>query len=1025
MRRVLESCARHKSLFASFSSEKEAVMFHEKKNQKTYKLWAPLAAGLWVALTSCAVPPPGAYSSGAGDRSAAVALGNNAAGEACSQTEVEPKRSYAIYCGTWKQPSAELQAGGEVKGTPLATLATDSEWRRRIDSFLSCAAPEATTIQGGQAELLRCTRRQEGFPQTAFVAAIDGRVWYADGVPAASPVMERALALNAGRIAPGSLGLVQESPGLAAERLATRAVSANDLSAYDSLRRTAVRANLAGDFAAAEIAYRSMVTLQQKALPPGDPALAKPMALEALQMSNQGRYPEATALLARAEALARRGDDGSGALAAVWHYQGLNLLNQNKPREAIALLRRAETAYLPLAPDTSLRDASGDGLIPPDLRTQEAAFGVMETRRAQAIAYRLLGDTRQSQAEADDAARVLAAYGLSNLKAAARISRTEATVLLAAGKDAEALSKMRAAVMDFARALPGSRAYAETQLLLAARLAESGDTAQAQATCRQAGHVLRGAGTGVDAAALQPCLALLAKAAEAGDQDAAREMFLLAGQAQGNTTSQQIALVSARLAENARDPKAAKLIRERDDANAALASLYAAGEDAAATGDSAKNAALRKQIEAAEKLRDSLDQALQSASPNYGQLIQQAVSADDILAALRPHEAFSAIVLAPSTGYNFVLADGKIAVGEIAGGAGRVDRLVARIRASIDDQGSGLKPFDTAASAELYAALFGKAAPVLAQASSLTVAPSGTLLSIPFGLLLTGPADPARLADAPWLIRRLVIAHVPAPANFVTLRRVAATSRADKPWFGFGDFRPVTLAQAAATFPPATCKDSAALFAGLPPLPGADAELAEARSVLGATPQDTLLGPAFTAAAVQALPLKGYRMLHFATHAILQTDLACQAEPALVTSAPRGAPDAQGAMLTASEIAGLKLDADVVLLSACNSGGPGGSAPGESLSGMARSFFYAGARSLLVTHWDVNDKVTAILVGAALAYAKADPGLGMEGALAAAQRRLLDKARDGLPELAHPFYWAPLALIGEGRAGTALGVTRS
>jgi CHAT domain-containing protein len=976
----------------------------------------PILAGLLLFLGSCAVPPPGAYSTGSADRTASVALGNNAAGEACSQSETEPGRSYAIYCGTWKQPSAELHRGDTLGATPLETLATDSAWRRRIDTFLSCAPPNSASILGGQAELLRCTRRAEGFPQTAFVAAIDGRAWYADGVPAANPVMERALALNTGRITPGSLGSVQESPGLQAERLATRAVSSNDLGAYDDLRRTAVRANLAGDFAAAEIAYRGMITLQQRVLSPGDPALAKPMALEALQISNQGRYPEATALLARAQTLAQRDHDGAGTLAEIWHYQGLNLLNQNKPGEAIPLLRKAEAAYLPLAPDTASRSSAGDALIPPDLRTREAAFGVMETRRAQAIAYRMLGNAQASQAEANGAARVLAAYGLSNLKAAARISRTEAMVLLAAGQDAEALSEMRASVSEFARSLPGSRAYAETELLLAARLAESGDTVQAQATCQQAGHVLRGAGAGVDAAALQPCLALLAKSAEAGDQTAAREMFLLASQAQGNTTSQQIALVSARLAENARDPKAAKLIRDRDDANAALPPLYAAREDAAAAGDTAKGAALNKQIADAEQHRDSLDQALQSASPNYGQLIQQAVSADDILAALRPKEAFSAIVLAPSTGYNFVLFDGRVTVTEIAGGAGRVDGLVARIRSSMDDTGNGIKPFDTAASSELYTALFNGADPVLAQASALTVAPSGTLLSIPFGLLLTRPADPAKLADAPWLIRRLVIAHVPAPANFVTLRKVAGTSRATQPWFGFGDFHPVTAAQASASFPPATCKDSAALFAGLPPLPGAEAELAQARTELGAGPADELLGAAFTASAVQGLSLKEYRMLHFATHAILQTDLACQAEPALVTSAPTGAPNAQGAMLTASEIAGLKLDADVVLLSACNSGGPGGSAPGESLSGMARSFFYAGARSLLVTHWDVNDKVTAILVGAALAYAKADPGLGMAGALADAQRRLLDRARTDVPELGHPFYWAPLALIGEGRA---------
>jgi CHAT domain-containing protein len=305
----------------------------------------------------------------------------------------------------------------------------------------------------------------------------------------------------------------------------------------------------------------------------------------------------------------------------------------------------------------------------------------------------------------------------------------------------------------------------------------------------------------------------------------------------------------------------------------------------------------------------------------------------------------------------------------------------------------------------------------------MTVAPGGTLLSIPFGLLLTSQADPTRLADAPWLIRRMVIAHVPAPASFVSLRRIASTSRATRPWFGFGDFRPVTKTQAIASFAPETCKDSAALFADLPLLPGAVAELTQARTALGASAQDELLGASFTAPAVQSMQLKDYRMLHFATHAILPTDLACQAEPALVTSDPPGAADAHGALLTASEIAGLKLDANAVLLSACNSGGPGGSAPGESLSGLARSFFYAGARSLLVTHWDVNDKVTSVLVGATLAYAKADPQLGMAAALADAQRRLLDKAKTDVPELAHPFYWAPLALIGEGRAVSSENVS--
>ena len=156
------------------------------------------------------------------------------------------------------------------------------------------------------------------------------------------------------------------------------------------------------------------------------------------------------------------------------------------------------------------------------------------------------------------------------------------------------------------------------------------------------------------------------------------------------------------------------------------------------------------------------------------------------------------------------------------------------------------------------------------------------------------------------------------------------------------------------------------------------------------------------------------RVLHFATHALLPTDLRCQNEPALVTSPPPGAEDASGALLTASDVAGLNLDADAVILSACNTGGPGGTTAGESLTGLARSFFYAGARALLVTHWSVNDRTTAYIVALTLAAERADPSLGLAGALARAQVQVLADAKGDVAIQAHPFYWAALAVIGEG-----------
>jgi CHAT domain-containing protein len=120
----------------------------------------------------------------------------------------------------------------------------------------------------------------------------------------------------------------------------------------------------------------------------------------------------------------------------------------------------------------------------------------------------------------------------------------------------------------------------------------------------------------------------------------------------------------------------------------------------------------------------------------------------------------------------------------------------------------------------------------------------------------------------------------------------------------------------------------------------------------------------------------------------------------------------------------MDLDADLVILSACNSGGPSGTTAGESLSGLARSFFYAGARSLLVTHWSVNDQVAAFLVADSLRRLRADPSIGTTGAMRDAQLAMLAGAgKDFPPEIAHPFFWAPFAVIGEGLEHPGTGKT--
>ena len=321
--------------------------------------------------------------------------------------------------------------------------------------------------------------------------------------------------------------------------------------------------------------------------------------------------------------------------------------------------------------------------------------------------------------------------------------------------------------------------------------------------------------------------------------------------------------------------------------------------------------------------------------------MQQVAPVQTVLDSLRPDEAFVSIMLGDTEGWTFALRAGRVDVAHIDGGTARAAALVKRLRATVELTAAGTLPeFDVGAAQELYTLTLSGVAKPLEGANSLTVAPSGPLLSIPFALLLTGKADPQALGQAPWLLRRMAVSHVPAPANFVSLRKVAGTSRASSPWFGLGDFQPIPLGLAERSFPTSNCAESARELAGLQRLPFASRELDAARQLLGGSPSDELTGRAYTAAAVQRANLSNYRILHFASHALLPAELKCEDEPAIVTSVPAAAKDASGALLTASEIAALKLDADVVILSACNSGGAGGATGGESLSGL-------GARVLL------------------------------------------------------------------------------
>jgi CHAT domain-containing protein len=170
--------------------------------------------------------------------------------------------------------------------------------------------------------------------------------------------------------------------------------------------------------------------------------------------------------------------------------------------------------------------------------------------------------------------------------------------------------------------------------------------------------------------------------------------------------------------------------------------------------------------------------------------------------------------------------------------------------------------------------------------------------------------------------------------------------------------------------------------------------------------------PIADSSASSTIAAPALRSYYFATHSALAGQLSSKAEPGLLMTPPEKPSDIDDGYLTASEVATLKLDADWVILSACNTAA-GQAREAEALSGLTRAFFYAGARSLLVSHWAVASDSTVKLIANAVAALRSDPKIGRAEALRRSMLAMIDTGKDSE---AHPAFWAPFVLVGEGGA---------
>jgi CHAT domain-containing protein len=513
------------------------------------------------------------------------------------------------------------------------------------------------------------------------------------------------------------------------------------------------------------------------------------------------------------------------------------------------------------------------------------------------------------------------------------------------------------------------------------------------------------------------------------------EAFKTANHLIASSVQQAIAEAAAR--SGIKQPELAAIVRSDQDAKNELTNLYSYISSQASEGENRRNSeivkAMRTRISELENTRKKIKQQIQQQSPEYFQLLQpKAPTPEDIASRLEPNELFVSILPLEQETLVFALAkDGKLVFHRSTLNQTEIAQLVREIRLTLDvaDKGTRAPAFNFTAAYKLYSDLFKPLESVMPGKDHLVIAASGTLGQLPFAVLPTQPFGPTKASAPPWLIHQFAISHIPSANAWISLKRLAQTPSEVQPLMAWGD--PLFNTQQSSASGSAQASTVRAMvserrqvsidigqskvdvirYAELPPLPETREEVLALARTLGANPQkDVILGREATRESVIQADREGRlgkkQIIVFATHGLLPGDLPRLEQPALAMAAS----DQKDAspLLTLEDVLGLKLNADWVVLSACNTAGADGRVE-EALSGLARGFFYAGSRSLLVTHWSVESESAMQLTTHTFEAYKSSHRMTRAQALRTAMLKVMQQ-----PDYAHPAFWAPYALVGEG-----------
>ena len=514
------------------------------------------------------------------------------------------------------------------------------------------------------------------------------------------------------------------------------------------------------------------------------------------------------------------------------------------------------------------------------------------------------------------------------------------------------------------------------------------------------------------------------------------ESFQLAQLAHDSDTGDAIAKMAVRFA--ARNDGLADLIRRRQDAQQRRAQLdellTSAAGLAPAQRDDAAEKRMREDMGAAAAAVKQADADLQARFPEFQQLTRPSpLALAQAQSLLKAREAMLVYLMGDAS-YIWVITRDKAHFTRVNVAAEQIASRVKRVRESVEpDDAARLKPVDLAALFGLYSDLVQPIESQLSGIDHLVIVPSRALQSLPFSMLVTaevGGAAASNYRSVPWLARRFSTSVLPSVASLRAVRQLANRSVSTAPFAGFGDPslgsqqpapRSTSSLELRGLFGSSRVVDGGngtgvALADGeairrAASLPETADELRALARILKSTEKSVWLRDEATETNIKRMDLSRFRVLAFATHGVMAGELSGAAEPGLIFTPPAQSSAEDDGYLSASEIAGLHFNADWIILSACNTAAADGTPGAEGFSGLAKAFFYAGARSLLVSHWPIESSATVSLTTAMLQAYEADQSLGKAEAHRRSMLALMN-SRGG--EFAHPFFWAPFVVVGEG-----------